>query len=95
MITIISIYIRTLYFFWLIFFLSYFSSPGFFHLLDFLWRVYWPSHPDSACQHGLRGRSLERRALGHLARRWVAWMDERGVEEREEVAWQVAGEWGL
>ena len=95
MITIISIYIRTLYFFWLILFLSYFSSPGFFHLLDFLWRVYWPSHPDSARQHDLRGRSLEGRAMGHLARRWVAWMGGRGVEEREEVALLEQGESGL
>ena len=61
-------------------------SPCFFLLRDLLWHGYGPSHPDSVRQHSFRGRSLERRARGRLARRWVAWMGGRGVEEREEVA---------
>ena len=33
--------------------------------------------------------------MGHLARRWVAWMGGRGVEEREEVALLVEEALGI
>ena len=44
--------------------------------------------------------------MGHLARRWVAWMGGRGGEEREEVAlleqgegvmevWRLEGRWAV